>query len=413
MSDDLRYTLSPQYSIPPVEDILNSYSHFKELPEELEQLKNNEAFFLKNVSGTQFLINPTIKIFLEAFQKPTTLPEVIQSFADQAKTSPDKIEEVVKSFFDQLVIRKIVILESDASALQSIVKKETFRKPKYKVGDQIDNYTIIREVSIRKTTQLYLCQHNESEDLVVIKLLIQPEELPLKTKNKILQKFQQEFNLMSELPPHPNICNLISYNKETNHAILEYIEGKSLKRTIDTGTIDINKRLFLIRQVITALAFVQEQNIVHGDIHLSNFLVSDSLEVKLIDFGLSNHSTPDENEIIRNGGVYECIPPERAKENGGFGFLKKKSDFQSEVFQCGVVLYYLLYRKFPFTGFTWKKLAHAIIHDQINLSLKTNENESIPSFLLTLLNKSLEKDPMDRFENIGGMLLYFEKNSAI
>ncbi len=413
MSDDLRYILSPQYSIPSVEQVLNSYSNFKDLPEELEQLKNNEVFFLRNVKGTQFLINPTIKIFLDAFLEPTTLSAVVNSFANQAKTSPDQILHVMETFFQRLVSRKILVKEEDANALKSIVKKETFTKSKYQVGDQIDNYKIINEISIRKSTQLYLGQQNESGDFVVVKLLILPQELKASSKKKSLQKFQQEFSLMSELPPHPNVCRLIDYNKERNYAILEYIEGKSLKRTIEAGTADFTKRLKIIDQVLTALAFVQEQNIVHGDIHLSNFLVTDSFHVKLIDFGLSNHSSPDENEVIRNGGVYECIPPERAKEQGGFGFLKKTSDFRSEVFQCGVLLFYILYKKYPFYGFTWKKLAQSIIHDQLDFPQKTNENDPIPTFILELLNKSLQKDPMDRFENVGKMLLYFKENSAI
>lgn len=252
-----------------------------------------------------------------------------------------------------------------------------------------------------------------SEQLAVIKLLILPKELPSKSKEKSLKKFQQEFSLMHELPPHPNICRLIRYNKEENYAILEYIEGKSVKRTIESASTTIKMRIAIIRQIMMALAFVQKQNILHGDIHLSNFLITENLQVKLIDFGLSNHSTPTENEIIRNGGVYECIPPERAKEEGGFGFLKQRSDFRSEVFQCGVVLYYLLYGKYPFYGFTWKKLAHSIVHDPIDFEEQTNDQEAIPSHLLALLKKSLQKDPMDRFENIGEMLLSFEENSVI
>lgn len=413
MSDAISYVLSPQFSIPPADEILNLYSNFKELPEELEQVKNKEAFFLKNITGTKFLINPTIKLFIEAFNEPKTLNEVVQSFAEQAKASPDQIVPVMEPFFNQLVKRKILITESDASDFKTIVKKESFTKAKYKVGDQIDNYEVVSKISIRKATQLYLSKQNKSNELAVIKLLILPEELPEKQKEKSLKKFRQEFNLMSELPPHPNVCRLIDYNKETDYAILEYIEGKSLKRIIETGSTNIKKRLEIIHQVMQALAFVQQQNIVHGDIHLSNFLVTDDFQVKLIDFGLSNHSTPTENEIVRNGGVYECIPPERAKEHGGFGFLKQKSDFRSEVFQCGVVLFYLLYKRYPFYGFTWKKLAHSIVHDQLNFSQKTNENDSIPGFIIQLLSKSLQKNPMDRFENIDKMLLYFREHSVI
>lgn len=413
MSDDLRYILSPQYSIPSVEEVLNSYSNFKELPEELKQVKNNQAFFLKNIKGTQFLINPTIKIFLDAFLKPTTLSEVINMFAEKAQTNPEKIQEIMQSFFERLVSRKVLIKEDDAVIVDRIVKKETFTKAKYKVGDQITNYKVIKEVSIRKSTQLYLAQENELSELVVIKLLILPEELPSNVKEHSQKKFHKEFTLMSELPLHPNICRLIDYRAEKNYAILEYIEGKSIKKTIERGSIDIAKRLEIIDQVMTAIAFVQKQNILHGDIHLSNFLLKDNAQVKLIDFGLSNRSIPDENEIIRNGGVYECIPPERVKEQGGFGFLKQVSDFRSEVFQCGVVLYYILYGKYPFCGFTWKKLAHSIIHDQLNFSSQTNENDSIPPFVIKLMNKSLQKEPMERFENVDKMLLYFRENSVL
>jgi len=410
MNDDHRYILSPHYTIPPPEKIVSIYAKYEKLPEEIRQLRDGEAFFLETSRGTQFLINPTIKLFIEAFTNPTTLKEVITSFAAKAGVDSQKILEVMENFFQILVKKKILLTEQDASRVTSLLEKETLTKPKFQPGDLINEFEVIRKISIRKITQLYLCKQNGSDTLKVIKLLIQPEESSDSFKEKSLKTFRQEFQLMKELTPHPNICGISDYNNEENYAVLEFIEGISLRKTIDKSVASFKEKLEIIKQVLTAIAYVQNKQIIHGDLHLSNFLINEDNQVKLIDFGMSNHTIPEENEVVRNGGIHECVPPERAKEKGGFGFLKKKADVRSEVFQMGVIIYYTLYGKYPFFGFTWKKLAHSIINDQLDFPTKTVENDPIPAFLLDLLDKALQKNPLDRYENVGEMLLYFNTN---
>lgn len=410
MANETKHVLSPYFSIPPIEPIVRNYRKRPSLPEEIRQLRDGESFILQSSRGTQFLINPTIKIFLESFLNPITFKEVVSTFAKEAKVEPDQIEPVMKTFFKRLVKKQILVSESNATIVSRILEDITEIKRKYQDGDLIDDYKVIEKISVRKSTQLYLCQKVGSDSNIVLKLLILPKDLPTESQEKALKKFKQEFKLMQELTPHANICNIISYNNEQNYAVLEHIEGKSIRKLVSRDEADIKKKLEIIKQVLTAIAYVQERKIIHGDIHLSNFLITEDFQVKLIDFGMSNHTALEENEVVRNGGVHECIPPERANEDGGFSFLGQKADFRSEVFQLGVIIYYMLYGKYPFYGFTWQKLANSIINDQLNYSSKTYKDEPIPTFLIELLEKAMQKDPMHRFANAGEMLLYFNEN---
>ncbi|HFA52203.1 MAG TPA: hypothetical protein ENJ95_24560, partial [Bacteroidetes bacterium] len=206
------------------------------------------------------------------------------------------------------------------------------------------------------------------------------------------------FRLLKEIGRHPNICQLLEFVEKEHHsyAVLELLDDVSLRPFIKKNSLSLEKRIELISQLLEAMSFVHGKGIVHGDIHLSNVLIHRGNKVKLIDFNMSNRLQPAENEIVREGGVYQYIPPEKVDARA-FRMVKGMADRCSEVFQLGVVMYYVFYQKMPFEDFTWQKLAIRIAEEKPTFPAQTPIGCEVPGWVLRMMKKSLAKDPAKRF----------------
>ena len=133
----------------------------------------------------------------------------------------------------------------------------------------------------------------------------------------------------------------------------------------------------------------------HGDIHLNNFLVHPTnLHVKLIDFDLANHAQPKRGEIVHEGGIHEYIAPEKINPNS-FDLFEEPADYRSEVFQLGIILYAIFFGKLPFEALTWQELTEKIRFSEPSFAT----DMPVPMPIINLIKKSLAKNPKDRFGN--------------
>jgi len=356
-----------------------------------------ERLFILAVKKRLHLINPTIKQFLEAFNQPATLNQVIGKFAQMAGCHTYEIRIQMTQFFEDMLDRGV--LNNYAQQLKFVRGGKT--ENSFSKGQKIGPFQIIREICRKSGVEIYLARQMEKNKVVVLKFLKGHKQLTKTALKEKKEAFLQEFRLMQELGKHRNICQCLGYVNSSRHCygILEFAEGESLRSYIKQQQPPLADRLVLIKQVLSAMSFIHQHKILHGDIHLSNFIVNQStLSIKLIDFNLSNREMPEKGEIIREGGVFQYIPPEKL-DNRAFHLVKDRSDYCSEVFQLGVVCYYILYGKMPFEAFSWQALAHKIREERPLYLTETSIGESIPNSLIDMLKKSLEKDPGQRYSS--------------
>jgi len=106
------------------------------------------------------------------------------------------------------------------------------------------------------------------------------------------------------------------------------------------------------------------EQIVHLDVKHKNILISSSKnkelpKVKIADFGLACHL--EDGECFRlDAGTLGYKAPEI--------ILKEPSDFKSDVWSLGVILYDLLSGEMPFAGSTIKKVKQSILTKDIDFS---------------------------------------------
>jgi len=399
--ENIKYILSPFYSfVEPSSKLVAS--HLKAKTETLSNLKKGGLMILYNkYLRKSWVINQTIYRFLSYFESPKTISELISDFAKEIKCEEFEIASHVNQFLSKMKFRKILIreqqLDSDNDFLKKYNKKKKIQRAIFKVNDQIKHYTIKSILSIRKETQLYILE--DKGQLSVLKMFTIPVELPQKKQEDSRKKFIKEFKLLASLKDHPSICKLHHFDEESRpYAIMEYIQGKSLRNFILKEVQQLKTKLLLLSSVVDTIAFVQEKGILHGDIHNGNFIVVDKNKIKLIDFGLSNYVMYEEGEIIRNGAKSSFVPPERVALNS-YAFLSQPPDILSEVFQLGALGYFILYKKMPFFGLTWTELGNNIKTVEPKFKQHCSNNEPIPPALIQVLRKAMNKVPEMRYKN--------------
>ena len=166
--------------------------------------------------------------------------------------------------------------------------------------------------------------------------------------------------------------------------ISELIEGLELTEMIPT--ICEAEVKILITQLLDALNYIHELGIIHRDLKPENILVltnSESLQLKLIDFGLSVFALPDEVFYSICGTIGYTAPEMYSRQ--GYG---KAVDLWS----VGVITYTLLVKDKPFKGDNYQKVVKKTMKAKPNFSRFHEFTEGAQDFV----KKLLKKDPTKR-----------------
>ena len=126
------------------------------------------------------------------------------------------------------------------------------------------------------------------------------------TRNRLL--LEREFEIMHRLDSIYVVQTIAMVNDpQLGRAILmEYVHGRSLDKFV-AGNPTSTERRRVADELMEALIFLHERQVVHGDLKPSNILITDSgNHVRLIDFGFSDN----EAFIAKNIGTSPSISTE-------------------------------------------------------------------------------------------------------
>ena len=153
---------------------------------------------------------------------------------------------------------------------------------------------------------------------------------------------------------------------------------------------------------------MHHKNILHGDVHFSNILVSDNDDIKIIDFDLAHQLTDKHKSPSVRGGMADFIPPENINFSA-FDIVKGKANYRTEVYQLGIIAYWITYSQLPFKGDTWQELATNILTKDIYFPLLSPSGDPVSPKMVAFLKKCLEKKPKNRFASAEKMNKAFKK----
>lgn len=214
-----------------------------------------------------------------------------------------------------------------------------------------------------------------------------------------IRRFDREAQAASRMS-HPNIVNLLDVGVEddgTRYLVMEYVQGKTLKRFIqESGALRPEIASQIIIRVLAALQHAHQNGVVHRDIKPQNILIDKEGTVKVADFGIArmaNAQTVNQSDENVMGSVY-YFSPEQARGAA--------VDARSDIYSVGVVFYEMLTGRVPFTGDT--PVAIAMQHLQTPPTPPNEVNPSVSSALDFVVLHAMEKKPRRRYQTAEEML---------
>jgi len=228
------------------------------------------------------------------------------------------------------------------------------------IGRRLGPYRIVGEAGRGGMSEVFKAVRDDQqyEKQVAIKLL-----KPGLDTDSLLRRFKAERQILAQLS-HPNIAHLLDGGATEDGApylVMEYIEGKPIDLYCDDRELGVNERLDLFRSLCSAVHYVHQHLMVHGDLKCGNVLVTDQGVVKLLDFGIAKllGPAPGTTREEPRATTFLALTPEYASPEQVRG---EPISTASDVYSLGVLLYRLLSGDLPHkaTGSTTWALAQQI-----------------------------------------------------
>jgi len=217
----------------------------------------------------------------------------------------------------------------DFGALPSLVQR------------QIGPYRLLELLGEGGMGVVYLAERTDIGGKVAIKLLRDAWLSPMRR-----QRFRIEQRTLAKLN-HPSIARIYDSNTledGTPWFVMEYAEGLPLNEYRKKSGSSVRDCLKLLRSVCDAVQYAHNHAIIHRDLKPSNILVSDSGDVKLLDFGIAKQLTAEETDESRTiTGLRLMTLAYAAPEQ----MLGNQVGVYTDVYALGVLLYELLTGHLP------------------------------------------------------------------
>ncbi|MFZ0795453.1 MAG: protein kinase, partial [Candidatus Korobacteraceae bacterium] len=174
------------------------------------------------------------------------------------------------------------------------------------------------------------------------------------------------------------------------------LEGMSLKDRLRGAPMDIEEMLDIAIQVADALAACHAKGIIHRDIKPANIFITQTGQVKILDFGLVKLSRdlwsgePVNEDLSEAGDIFGTavyMSPEQARG--------EELDARSDLFSLGVVLYQMATGQKPFAGANSVVTLEAVLTKKPVPPLKLNPK--LPPDLEGIIGHAMEKNRAHRY----------------
>ena len=236
-----------------------------------------------------------------------------------------------------------------------ITSGEFKEKPEFEKKYSKDNFSKVllngffpQELGSGSYGRVYLIKHNKTNEEYALKVI---------DKKKLMQMYgridiiKNEINIHSKLS-HENIIRLYNVYEDENsiNLILEYAKNGNLYELLSQPEnkkgLDEQRAFDYFIQVVNAVYYLHQNNIIHRDIKPENILIGKKGLLKLCDFGWAKELTLENRSTFC--GTVEYMAPEI--------FGSENYDFGVDIWSLGILLYEMVIGHSPFKAKNMKSV---------------------------------------------------------
>ncbi len=293
--------------------------------------------------------------------------------------------------------------------------------------EEFDEYRLIRLIGRGRTGRVYLAHDTLLERPVAVKFI------PTLGQNA-LARFLVEARAAARIQ-HPNVVTLyrVGQLEDQPYLISEFIRGVSLDRL--ARPVPSERALSIGKDLARGLSAAHRRGVLHRDIKPGNAVLTESGEVKLLDFGLAKLLDPTAAAEGAQRQPRAQSPPELPAEldpeaSPGYGARSLDGVFlpslprgalvgtpyymspeawageeltaRSDVYSLGVVLYELYAGKGPFREVPWRELSEAVRSREARPLAEAAPG--VDPNLAAIIDRCLRREPSERYASAAAML---------
>src|SRR5215469_7373756 len=253
-----------------------------------------------------------------------------------------------------------------------------------RVGQQIDDYRLVRLLGAGTLGEVYLGEHIYYHTQVAVKVL------KIHLNPDTLKDFLNEARTVRL--KHPHIIQIMDFGiaDDTPFIVMNYAPNGTLRLRYPQGTrLPLQVILLYVEQVASALQYAHDMRLIHRDVKPQNMLLGHNDEVLLSDFGIAVVAHTERSLTTQEmAGTVPYMAPEQ---------IRGKPRPASDQYALGITVYEWLCGARPFRGSQWE-----IIDQQLSVPPPPLREKvpTIPPAVEQVVLTALDKDPHKRFASV-------------
>ncbi|WP_162004994.1 protein kinase domain-containing protein [Dictyobacter vulcani] len=286
---------------------------------------------------------------------------------------------------------------------------------------RLDKYELQERLGHGGVAEVWKAMDTQLQRYVAIKML-HPN---LREDPNFVARFQREAQLIAALH-HPNIVQIHDFQIYQPHEpqqpfplaymVMDYVEGQTLAEyiyaTSNVGKVPAPARIVnLFTSISLAIDYAHSKDMIHRDIKPANILLDKRNTTRnpmgepiLTDFGVAKLlSSLTNTQSGAQLGTPLYLSPEQAK-----GMLGNE---RSDLYSLGIILYEMVTGVLPFRGDTPMEVIMQHIHNTPISPTLINPN--IPPALAQVIERSMAKNPAERYATASEMTIDIAKSLSI
>jgi serine/threonine protein kinase len=250
---------------------------------------------------------------------------------------------------DQLNIADEITIELDLERPSVAIDDQ----PPNEIGRVLrDRYVLVDRLgsggkgSVFKALDRYRADLPEAQQYVAIKML----HATAADHGELLASLRREFHF-TQMLSHRNIVNVFELDRDgdVDFFTMELLEGEPLSRVVgrlQPLPMSRPQAWAIIREIGSGLEYAHDHHVVHADLKPHNIMVTDSGEVRILDFGASSTSAPqDPEDRLQQRNVFSSATPAYASCELLEG---QRPDPRDDIYAFACLSYELLAGAHPF-----------------------------------------------------------------